>query len=82
MGAEQSLIGGDGERKRSLSIDSNDSTGSKRKNLEAYKAVKTMLEEQGKDFKSQPFLDLPDIRVLKRLGIFEECDIGRFDEED
>ena len=68
MGAEQSLIGGDGERKR------------KRNNYEAYKAVKSILEEQGKDFKSQPFLDLPDIRVLKRLGIFEECDF--FDDKD
>ena len=68
MGAEQSLVGGDGERKR------------KRNNYEAYKAVKSILEEQGKDFKSQPFLDLPDIRVLKRLGIFEECDF--FDDKD
>ena len=77
MGAEQSLVGG---RKRSRSIESN--TGSKRNNYEAYKAVKSMLEEQGKDFDKQVFLDLPDIRVLKRLGIFEECDIGRFDNED
>jgi len=79
MGAEQSLIGG---RKRNRSIVSTDITGSKRNNYEAYKAVRSMLEEQGKDFESQPFLDLPDIRVLKRLGIFEECDIGRFDDKD
>ena len=70
MGAEQSLVGGDGERKR------------KRNNYEAYKAVKKMLEEQGKDFENQVFLDLPDARVLKRLGIFEDCEIGRFDKEE
>ena len=74
MGAEQSLIGG---RKRSRSVDSNDN-----KTFEAYKAVRTMLEEQGKDFKEQVFLDLPDARVLKRLGIFEDCDIGGIDDED
>ena len=57
MGAEQSLIGGDGETKRN--------------NYETYKAVKSIIEEQGKDFHKQVFLDLPDIRVLKRLGIFK-----------
>ena len=74
MGAEQSLIGG---RKRSRSVDSNDN-----KTFEAYKAVKSMLEEQGKDFEKQVFLDLPDARVLKRLGIFEDCDIGLSDDKD
>ena len=75
MGAEQSLIGG---RKRSRSVDSNGN-----QTFEAYKAVRTMLEEQGKDFEKQVFLDLPDARVLKRLGIFEDCDIGgQFDDKD
>jgi hypothetical protein len=72
MGAEQSLIGG---RKRSRSVDSNGN-----QTFEAYKAVRTMLEEQGKDFENQVFLDLPDARVLKRLGIFEDCDV--FDDID
>jgi len=74
MGAEQSLIGG---RKRSRSVDSNGN-----KTFEAYEAVRKMLKEQGKDFKEQVFLDLPDARVLKRLGIFEDCDIGRFDDKE
>ena len=74
MGAEQSLIGG---RKRNRSVDSNDN-----KTFEAYKTIKKMLEEQGKDFEKQVFLDLPDARVLKRLGILEDCDIGRFDDKD
>ena len=68
MGAEQSLIGGT-KRKR----DRNET-------FEAYKAVRKMLEEQGKDFENQVFLDLPDARVLKRLGIFEDCDV--FDDID
>ena len=69
MGAEQSLIGG---RKRSRS-DGN-------KTFEAYATVRTMLEEQGKEFDKQVFLDLPDARVLKKLGIFEDCDV--FDDKD
>ena len=59
MGAEQSLIGG---RKRSRSVDSNDN-----KTFEAYKAVKSILEEQGKDFEKQVFLDLCSI-----LGVMLE----------
>ena len=75
MGAEQSLVGG---RKRSRSAGSNDN-----KTFEAYATVRTMIEEQGKDFKTQVFLDLPDARVLKKLGIFEDCDIGgQFDDKD
>jgi hypothetical protein len=72
MGADQSLIGG---RKRSRSVGSNDN-----KTFEAYATVRTMLEEQGKDFDKQVFLDLPDARVLKKLGIFEDCDV--FDDID
>ena len=76
MGAEQSLVGGDGERKKKYEA----LKAEKRNNYEAYKAVRKMLEKQGKDFENQVFLDLPDARVLKRLGIFEDCDIGRFDD--
>ena len=69
MGAEQSLVGGNGGRTRSLSIDS---TGSKIDGDKDYKALKSMLVQQGKDFHKQVFLDFPDKMVLNRLGIFEE----------